>query len=800
MSAVPNLDRATADSLANSSLVVPSLQSEPLPIRVVQPAPCTQACPAGINVKAYVSLIAEKRFAEALAVIRQRCPLPGICGRVCPHPCELVCERRAVDAPIAIRVLKRFVADYETEVPDIALPSNRTGNGEKVAIVGSGPAGLTAAYDLVLAGYSVTVYESEGQPGGMLRHGITSYRLPREILDREIETLCRAGIEIRTGCRVGVDLGLEDLLDQGYDAALLAVGAQLGRHLGVDGEERCVGVKDALTFLRRVNDGDRTSPGDRVVVIGGGSTAVEAARSALRLGAQSVDILYRRYREELLADPEEIAAAEAEGIAFRFLVTPTRVVTDGESLRGLECVRVGLGEPDASGRRRPIEIPGSQFTVEADRVLTAVGQEVDLDFLPAQFQPRLLNKGLLSTDAITTMTPWHGIFAAGDAVSGPATVIDAIAQGHRAAEAISEFLVRGRSLSADDLRDERPSVEYELPDTSPIEAMRAEPRLQKLRPGREFSEVEGRLSEPEVVAEARRCLRCGPCGECRICAPSCRRRHVMIQRSANGRPNHRQSVLVRAPGSIALSLSSRQPTQGRLLPEIRPRTLLEIGSQEGEAIEVLPVRARIYRGLCRGCAECVDVCPFDAITMITDEDSPEHARIEASLCRGCNLCAGICPTGAVIPTALSPGWWNSRLDDCFRSDPSAQRSDQPLVVLACQRRAGASDEALDREGSRIEVIRFRCIGQLQVGMLLDLNRRGARGVLVTGCQHERCRFGSGARLAADQIDKARTMFALMGVDPGFVQTDWSTERRTDPIHWGIDKAALAASSRESWQI
>jgi NADPH-dependent glutamate synthase beta subunit-like oxidoreductase/coenzyme F420-reducing hydrogenase delta subunit/Pyruvate/2-oxoacid:ferredoxin oxidoreductase delta subunit len=779
-------------------LVVPSLQSEPLPIRVVQPAPCTQACPAGINVKAYVSLIAEKRFAEALEVIRQRCPLPGICGRVCPHPCELVCERRAVDAPIAIRVLKRFVADYETEVSDLALPSRETGREEKVAVVGSGPAGLTAAYDLVLAGYSVTVYESQGQPGGMLRHGITAYRLPREILDREIETLCRAGIEIRTGCRIGVDLGLEDLLDQGYDAALLAVGAQLGRHLGVEGEETCAGVQDALTFLRRVNDGDRTSPGDRVVVIGGGSTAVEAARSALRLGAESVDILYRRYREELLADPEEIAAAEAEGIAFRFLVTPSRVTTAGGRLRALECVRVGLGEPDASGRRRPIEIPGSQFTVEADRVLTAVGQEVDLDFLPPQFQPRLLNRGLLSTDAITTMTPWHGIFAAGDAVSGPATVIDAIAQGHRAAEAIGEFLVRGRSLSAENLRDQKLPVEYELPDTSPIEAMRVEPKLRQVSPGREFSEVEGRLSEPEVVAEARRCLRCGPCGECRICAPSCRRRHVMIRRAENGQPDPRPSVLLRTPGTIALSLSSKQPTPGRLLPEIRPRTLLEIGSQEGEAIEVLPVRARIYRSLCRGCAECVDVCPFDAITMVIDEEFPEHARIEASLCRGCNLCAGICPTGAVIPTALSPDWWSSRLDGCFNGELSAEGSDRPFVVLACQRRAGATGEALVSEGSKIEIIRFRCVGQLQVGMLLELQRRGARGVLVTGCQHERCRFGRGARLAADQIEKARIMFGLMGVDRDFIQTSWSTERRTDPIDWSIDATGLAASSRETW--
>jgi len=237
-----------------------------------------------------------------------------------------------------------------------------------------------------------------------------------------------------------------------------------------------------------------------------------------------------------------------------------------------------------------------------------------------------------------------------------------------------------------------------------------------------------------------------------------------------------------------------------LLPEIRPRNLLEIGPQEGEPIKILPVRARIHKALCRGCALCADVCPFDAITMVTDEDSPEHARIEAALCRGCNLCAGICPTGAATPTALSPEWWNSKLDDCFDGELFADQSDQPFVVLACQRRVGASGAALKSNGSRVEVIRFRCVGQLQVGMLLDLQRRGASGVLVTGCQNERCRFGSGARLAADQIEKARIILPLLGVDPDYVQVDWSIERKTDPIDRVIADRVLTESSRETWQI
>ena len=786
MSVAETTTRTESMGLGGASLLVPSLQSEPLPITPIKPAPCTQKCPAGINVKAYVSLIAEHRFAEALEVIRRHCPLPGICGRICHHPCEMACLRKTVDEPIAIRSLKRFVADLERDLPTPDSPPAPE-RSAKIAIVGSGPAGLTAAWDLSLAGYPVTIFEADTEPGGMLRYGITEYRLPRDVIDFEIDYLCRNGVDIETGCKVGVDLALEELMERGYMATLFAVGAQLGRPLRVPGEEDCDQVEDALAFLRRVNDGDRTPVKGKVVVIGGGSTAVEAARSALRLGAESVDILYRRYREELLADEEEIHAAEAEGIAFRFLVAPTRAITNDGRLEALECVRVGLGEPDDSGRRSPIQIPGSEFTVAADRVLAAVGQKADLDFIPDEFQERMTEWGLLKADPETALTSMQGVFAAGDAVSGPATVVEAIGGAHRAAESIRHYLEEGQA-SIDSKRPERrAAVEYGLPDTSPLEAMRVRPDLIMPKRGREFREVEKTFGEVDAVSEARRCLRCGPCGECRICAPTCRRRHIMVRSTKDNGDSTGTSVLLRAPGSIAMSLSASRAASGKLLPTAQPRQLVEIGSSEGSPVEILPVRARIVEELCRGCSLCIEVCPFEAISLTEGNGTPAKAKIEPALCRGCNLCNGVCPTEAAVPTALSPEWWGSRLEDAFNQDSSVAVETEPYVVLACQRRAGSVEEALLRHGVRVEVIRFRCVGQVDAGMLLDLYRHGARGILVGGCLSERCRFGSGAELAAEQVERAQRMLGLMGEDASRIWSDWSVDRAADPLNVSVLK-------------
>jgi len=778
MSAGPSSCETSRVEFAGGGLLVPSLQPEPLPIQRIDPAPCTQACPAGVNVKAYVSLIAEERFAEALEIIRRRCPLPGICGRVCHHPCEDACKRGSIDEPIAIRSLKRFVADLERDFPR-AAPEPAPQRPSRIAIIGSGPAGLTAAYDLRLAGYRVTVFEAEAEPGGMLRYGITAYRLPRNILDAEIDVLVQAGVDIRTGERLGVDMELQGLLKDGYEAAVLAVGAQRGRLLGVPGEEQCPQVEDALAFLRRVNDGDRSRPGRKIVVIGGGATAVEAGRTALRLGAQSVQILYRRYREEMLASSEEIHAAEAEGISFQFLVTPSRVVTKGDRINALQCVQVGLREPDKSGRRRPVAIPGSEFLVETDCVLAAVGQQADLSFLPPDELGHLKQKRWLMVDPKTAMTRMAGVFAAGDVVTGPSTVIEAIAGGHAAAESVRHYLEEDEPGIREQHPEPHAAAEYELPDAPPVLAKRIRPPIRVPGPGQEFAEVERAFTPQEAVAEARRCLRCGPCGECHVCASTCHRRHIMVRLKDETGPG--STAIVRAPASIALSLSPASPVSGWLLPAVEPGTFARIDTSSASTVELLPVRIHIREDKCRGCGDCVGVCPFGAVTLSEITASAKIARIEPSLCRGCNLCVGVCPTNAAEPSSLSPEWWGSHLDDAFDAAAAPTPRAEPFVVLACQRRSGALELALEEQHIHVEVIRFRCIGQVEDGMLLELYQKGARRILVAGCSSERCRFGTGATHAAEQVERARSILRLQGGDDTRIACDWSDGRAHDPI-------------------
>jgi len=485
-------------------------------------APCVWACPAGVDAHGYVALISQGKFKESLELVRQSLPFPGICGRVCTHPCEAACNRCKVDEPIAIRDLKRFVADYEMRVGEEEItPAPRT-KEERVAVIGSGPAGLTAAHDLVKMGYGVTVFEALPIPGGMLSVGIPEYRLPREVVQKEIGAIQKLGVELKLSSPVGKDgLTLDALHKQGYKAILVAVGAHSSMRLDIPGEE-LEGVYHGVSFLRDVNLGKEVWVGERVAIVGGGNVAIDAARTALRLGAREVVIVYRRSRQEMPASEEEIEEAEHEGVKINYLAAPVRVLGGEGKVTGLECIRMELGEPDASGRRRPIPVEGSEFILDTDMLIPAIGQTPDLSFLPGDHQFHITGRGTFDVDLGRLATNIPGIFACGDAVSGPATVAEAVGAGSRAAIAIDRYL-RGEELELAEEGLPLKAVEIEDMDISDIVSKHRQPMprlpLKERTPG--FKEVDLGFSEEMAIQEADRCLNCGVCAWCRQCAKAC---------------------------------------------------------------------------------------------------------------------------------------------------------------------------------------------------------------------------------------------------------------------------------------
>ena len=457
---------------------------------------CAAACPAHVNVPEYCGLTAEGRFGEALDVIRRRNPFPSVCGRACHHPCELFCRRGDVDDPVAIRHLKWFVADHFDEIGEPRTwPGPREG---RVAVIGAGPAGLSAAYFLALMGREVTVFEASDVVGGTMATCIPAYRLPREALERDLAYLRRAGVTIETGRRIE---SLRELEDHGYAAIFVAVGAQHGMRLGIPGEE-LEGVYDALTLLRSVHASAVSRLEGRVVVIGGGNAAIDAARSALRLGAETVTVLYRRTREEMPALREEIEDALLEGVDFHFLVSPVAIEGEGRA-RTVRCVEMALGEADESGRRRPVPKFGRELVFEADHVIVAIGQVADLDFVAAD-ERIAAARGRMQVDRVTQRSGETAAFAGGDVVTGPATVIEAIAAGQRAAQAIDVFLGGRGELPRDDGFASRSKPEPSEGEERRTVVRELDPRERR----GSFAEVRKAYTVEEALAEASRCLRC----------------------------------------------------------------------------------------------------------------------------------------------------------------------------------------------------------------------------------------------------------------------------------------------------
>ena len=480
-------------------------------------APCVLTCPAGTNVQGYVALIAKGKYKEALNLIREKLPIPGVLGRICPAPCEKKCNRGLLEEPIAIRALKRFVAD---SVEDEMAPPEVEEKEQRVAIVGSGPAGLACAYHLRREGYKATVFEALPVAGGMLYVGIPWYRLPKDILEGEIERIERLGIGIKTNTPIGKELTIDDLFGQGYKAVFIAVGAHRSQRLGIPGED-AEGVIHGVDFLRDINLGKEVKVGGKVAVIGGGDVAIDAARSALRLGSDEVVILYRRSRVEMPAREEEVEAAEAEGVKIEYLVAPTEIISENGKVTGIRCIRMELGEPDAGGRRRPVPIPGSEFELEADIVIPAIGQVPDLSFLENS-GIRVSRRGTIEVDPITLETSRKGVFAGGDCQTGPSIAIEAVAAGERAAESIIRY-IEGRDLKEEKVIEERkPSDISFVPFGRAKEPRQGMPTVSIEDRKSSFKEIELGFSEEMAIKEASRCLACGICSECMQCIAACK--------------------------------------------------------------------------------------------------------------------------------------------------------------------------------------------------------------------------------------------------------------------------------------
>ncbi|MDY0374897.1 MAG: FAD-dependent oxidoreductase [Desulfobacterium sp.] len=488
------------------------------------PSPCQMACPAGIDIPTYLTLIAKGKDAEAIEVIRRDNPLPWVCGLICTRPCEFMCVRARIDAPISIKFLKAFAAERAMSDRAYKNPPKKEFNGKKVCVVGAGPGGISAAYYLALMGYGVRVIEALPVSGGMMMVGIPRYRLPREVIDREVAMVEELGVEFCYNTRFGRDVTLEGLKEEGFEAFFLAIGAHKAWTLGIEGEQKFPKVLDAMTFLKDVALGDHHAPGKNVVVVGCGNVAIDAARTSLRLGAESVTIAYRRSRNQAPADPEEMEHAEEEGIKFVFLTIPQEILGEGQTITGLSCMKAELVKVKNSDRLVPTPIDGQDFIVKADVVIAAIGQYVDTSGMEAFEGVNWSRRGTIEVNHASMETAMPGVFAAGDAVSGPATVIEAIGGGKRAAYGIDRYL--------NNIPQPRmPRIPVRQTIESPVEMTASRkmtlkppvmPMLNMDRRRTTFQQVELGYDEESVRQEASRCLRCDICRRCGKCVEICR--------------------------------------------------------------------------------------------------------------------------------------------------------------------------------------------------------------------------------------------------------------------------------------
>lgn len=614
--------------------------------------PCQIACPTHIDIPGYLELIARGEHREAARLVKEVLPFPYIVGLVCPRPCENVCRRKLVEYEIAICQLHGYAGERVLEDPPTPWPPAPS-TGKRVAVVGSGPGGLAAAYYLALKGHRIIVLEGLPKPGGMLRYGIPEYRLPKEMMDKELECVWRLGVDLRCNMTLGKDFTINDLFSKGYDAVFLAVGAHRSRKLGIPGQGLS-GIWSAVDFLRRVAMGETVEVGRRVVVLGGGFTAFDAARTSVRLGAQEVSVAYRRSKAEMGAHWTEIEDGEHEGVRLELLTAPQRVIHENGQAVGIEFVRTQLGEPDASGRRRPMSIDGSEFVIEADTIILAIGQTPDLSFIASETGLRTNKGDTIAINLHSFQTDQPGIFAGGDCVQGAATVVEAVADGKLAARAIDAYL-GGEDMAqvAEQLKEaeKKPDLISIVP-YKPVTPRVSMPVLPYEERKGNFKLIELGYTEAQAGKEAERCLQC-------VCpaAGQCDLQRWSLEYGLTDNRFHdaetddfhdyetdtSHSFILRDPNKC---INCTQCV--RVCREVIGPDCYGLMGKGFHTIVTTPFNASLNHSDCISCGACANVCPTGALML--RERVLESYELDLSRCIFCGDCVEVCPHGALGET------------------------------------------------------------------------------------------------------------------------------------------------------